>query len=43
MDARRFLYWLNRLVPTGKRKAKLLDSLTVIRLMVEVEKLRKAA
>ena len=38
MDARKFLYWLNRLVPVSKRKARMIDSATIVRLMILAEK-----
>ena len=43
MEVKNFLKWMNRLIPPSKRKARWIDSATLIRLMIAAEKRRKAA
>ena len=43
MEVKTFLRLLGRLVPPSKRKARWIDSATIVRVMIEAERRRKAA
>lgn len=43
MEVKNFLKWMNRLVPPSKRKCRMIDSATIVRLMIAAEKRRKTA